>query len=97
MTAPSTFTVSGTWYHPDGSLAAGTVELTPTASRFKNNSNVLPQETIVVALAAGAISQLLVQATAGYDVVEKITGLDGTVRVGASYHIAGTSNINLGT
>lgn len=94
MTAPSTFTVTATFYDPDNTLAAGTVEFKPVDQRFKNNANIIDQEVIVAVLdGSGSISQVLIQATNGYTVTEKITGRTAT----PSYQIAGTANINLST
>lgn len=94
MTAPSTFTVTGTWYDPDDTLAAGTIEFRPTDQRFKNNANIIDQEVVVATLnGSGAISQVLIQATNGYDVTEKITNRTAT----PTYHIAGTASLDLST
>lgn len=93
MTAPSTFTVTGTFYNPDGTLASGSVVFTPVDARFKNNSNIVDQEPITAVLSSGAISQTLVQATNGYTVVEQITNRTATNK----YTIAGTANLDLST
>lgn len=99
MTAPSSFVVSGTYYHPDGTLAplGSTVEFKAVDTRFKNNGNVVVHQITVAALSSGVLSQTLVQATNGYWVTEKIVGLDGNVRARTPYTIAGTANLNLGT
>lgn len=93
MTAPTTVTMSGTYYDQDNTTATGTIVFTQTAGAFKNTVNQIVQEPVVATLASGVLSQTLVNASAGYDVQEKI---DGRVTP-PSYHIAGTANLDLGT
>lgn len=95
MTAPSTFTATGTWYHPDGSLASGEIHFKSTVARFKSNSNIINRQVTVAVLSSGAISQTLVQSSSGYEVTEHIIGLDGVTRAYGPYHIAGTSNLSI--
>jgi hypothetical protein len=108
MAAPSTFTVTGTWYTADGTaFATGFVVFTPRAgARSVNTGDVIPPTPIVATLASGVISQVLAQVTAGYDVVEVISKTASATAVGTlaginlspaqvGYSIPGTANIDL--
>lgn len=94
MTAPTTITVTGTFYDPDNTFATGKVVFTPTDTRAKNNVNVIDQEPVIATIGgSGALSQVLVNLTNGYDVQELVDGRLTT----PSYHIAGTGSIDLST
>ncbi len=92
MTAPSTFNLTGTFLEPGGAASAGTVTIRSTDARFKNNSNIINQVVRVVTLdGSGTIgTQVLPQATNGYDLEIALTGHN--VR---KQHIAGTANLSV--
>lgn len=77
MTAPTTFTVTGTYLTATGAAATGRVQFTPVDDRFVNNQNIVVRETTSVELVNGALSATLVSSVAGYTVVEFIDD-DGT-------------------
>lgn len=93
MTAPSTFNLTGTFTEPDASVSAGTVLIQSTDARFKNNSNILNQVVRgpIVLDGSGTIgTQVLPQATNGYDVTIKLQG-----HADRKQHIAGTANLSI--
>lgn len=95
MAAPTTFSATGTFYNPDGTLAAGQVTFTPLA-RTVPSSDVVPVQPVVAALVSGVLSQALVQGVA-YTVQEQLTGKAAGGVWGSSYQIPGTGSVDLST
>lgn len=72
---PTTFTLTGTWYKPDGvSFAAGTITMEPIQARDISGSSVIAGSDIVKTLVNGTFSQTLAQNENGYQITEEIDG-----------------------
>lgn len=72
---PSTFTVVGTFYEPDGVTASlGNITFTPNDEIVTSGGANIADTYVITTILAGAISQTLVVNTNGYIVQENVTG-----------------------